>query len=168
MINQLSQSTSQLFDQIENALAALTDEQYTKAEPLLGGSTIGQHVRHILEFYVELGKGYQSGLINYDGRQRNYLLETSRNFAIDNLRTINAEIIRDDAILSICTGLLSHSDEVIEIPTSYYRELMYNLEHTVHHMALIRVGIANQTKIILADDFGVAASTIKYRKACAQ
>jgi len=168
MMNQLSFSTSHLFNQIEKAITALTDDEYIKPEPLLGGATIGQHVRHILEFYVALGNGYQNGLVNYDGRQRDYLLETYRHAAIDKLIELNDEIVREDRALKICTGLLTNSDETIELPTSYYRELMYNLEHTVHHMALIRVGIANQTAIVLADDFGVAASTIKYRKTCAQ
>ena len=60
------------------------------------------------------------------------------------------------------------SMEIVTIPSNYYRELAYNLEHTIHHMALIRVGITEVSGIQLSDDFGVASSTVKYRKQCAQ
>jgi len=33
------------------------------------------------------------------------------------------------------------SNDTIVISTNYFRELIYNLKHTVHHMALIGVGI---------------------------
>ena len=45
---------------------------------------------------------------------------------------------------------------------------MYNLEHAIHHHALIKVGLKIMTKIELPESFGVAPSTIQYRKVCAQ
>ena len=52
--------------------------------------------------------------------------------------------------------------------TNYYREIAYNLEHTIHHMALIRVGLRELGDIAVDDSYGVASSTLKYRKQCAQ
>jgi hypothetical protein len=56
----------------------------------------------------------------------------------------------------------------MDVSTNYYREVIYNLEHTIHHMALIRVGINELGNIDLPKDFGVAPSTIKYKQLCVQ
>ena len=58
--------------------------------------------------------------------------------------------------------------EIVAIPSNYYREIAYNLEHTIHHMALIRVGINEVSSVVLPTEFGVAYSTIKFRQQCAQ
>ena len=52
--------------------------------------------------------------------------------------------------------------------TSFTRELFYCDEHTIHHLALIRVGINEIGGYQLNESFGVAPSTIKYRQSCAQ
>ena len=55
-----------------------------------------------------------------------------------------------------------------QLDSNYYREVMYNLEHAIHHHALIKVAIIHFTDLDLPDSFGVAPSTMEYRKACAQ
>ena len=44
-MQQLTQTSSQLFMQIENALQLITDEQYSFKNSLMSNATIGQHVR---------------------------------------------------------------------------------------------------------------------------
>jgi hypothetical protein len=53
----------------------------------------------------------------------------------------------------------------VYVTTTYYREIVYNTEHTIHHLALIRVALREMNLDIVGDDFGVAHSTIKYRYA---
>jgi hypothetical protein len=44
------------------------------------------------------------------------------------------------------------------------RELVYNIEHVVHHMALVKIGLKELLPDLdLPDDFGVAVSTIRYQ-----
>jgi hypothetical protein len=45
-------------------------------------------------------------------------------------------------------------------------ELIYNIEHTVHHMALIRVRIDEVSSIAIPGEFGVATSNINIVKRC--
>lgn len=58
--------------------------------------------------------------------------------------------------------------EAISISTNYYRELVYNLEHCIHHQALIKVALLQLNHVTIDENFGVARSTIEYRKQCAQ
>ena len=107
-------------------------------------------------------------MVNYEKRKRDYRIETDKAFAAEQLQIIYAGIDRPDKYLLLEAGYDEHSDELLTIPSNYYREVVYNLEHTVHHMALIRVGITDVSTVQLPDGFGVASSTIKYRNACAQ
>jgi hypothetical protein len=56
----------------------------------------------------------------------------------------------------------------IRIQSNYYRELLYNLEHCIHHQALIKVAVLQLENISVNENFGVARSTIEYRKQCVQ
>ena len=48
-----------------------------------------------------------------------------------------------------------------KLPSTVGRELEYLFHHMVHHLALIGVYLRSQG-VTLADDFGVAPSTIKF------
>ncbi len=51
------------------------------------------------------------------------------------------------------------------MPSSFHREVAYNIEHAIHHMALLKVAV-NQTLhyIQLPENFGVASSTVRYQE----
>ncbi len=168
MVNPLEHSISHLLTQLENVVSELSDQQFITPIPLLGHSTIGQHIRHILEFYIELNNGYRSGLIDYNGRKRDQNLQTIRESAITKIQQIRNIIMLENKELIVTVDFDSDKEIIPHVPSNYFRELMYNLEHTIHHMALIRVGISLITSIQLPEDFGFAPSTIKYKKACAQ
>jgi hypothetical protein len=51
------------------------------------------------------------------------------------------------------------------LQTSYARELVYLTEHSIHHFALIKIGLQQlNPDLILDENFGYAASTIKYKE----
>jgi hypothetical protein len=136
--------------------------------PLLSNASIGQHTRHIIELFLELEIGYESGDVNYDTRRRDNEIETRRGCAIERLSAIASRIDREGKPLTLVADFGSDDNTVCRIPTNYHRELLYNLEHTVHHMALLRIGINAVSEVELPGNFGIAVSTIKYRNLCAQ
>jgi hypothetical protein len=165
---QLQQSIKNVFVQISESLEQLSDEQYGQPGKILFGATIGQHVRHIIELFICLENGYTTGTVNYEKRKRDYTIETNKDIAAALLKSIYLTLDKENKDLILEAAYDDNATETIIIPTNYFREIVYNLEHTVHHMALIRVGITEVSNIELPQSFGVASSTIKYRQACAQ
>lgn len=138
---------------------------YTNPCEALSNATIGQHTRHIIELYQCLIGGYNEGKINYDDRKRNQLYENDISAAVEMIRNIQKNLEQPDKEVSIYCG--TH-DNSICIESNYYREVLYNLEHCIHHQALIKVALRSIKNIHIADGFGVAPSTLQHRKECAQ
>ncbi len=157
-----------IFRQLGETLQQLSPGQYIQPVNALFKATIGQHVRHVIELFIELDKGYAAGIVNYDQRKRDLRIETNIEFAIDMLGHLHFLLNKADKPLVLQFDYSENSTDALSVETNYQRELVYNLEHTIHHMALIRVGLREVAGIIVPENFGIATSTLKYRKACAQ
>lgn len=164
---QLCEDIRNVFSQLNEAINMLSDEEYVAESRTLTSASIGQHVRHIIEFFQCLETGYHTRIVNYEKRKRDLTIETSRGVAKFFLREISERLEKPDRML-VLEGSIDEDPSIkFSITTNYYRELIYNLEHTVHHMALIRIGIQETSNVIVPETFGVAYSTIKFRKASA-
>jgi len=164
----LKQPIQDVFVQLSESLHQLRDEEYSQPSKILFNASIGQHTRHIIELFLCLEKGYESGMVNYEKRKRDHRIESDRSFAIRLLKEIYHRLDRPNIDMVLEADDYEEEMTTVAIPTNYYREIAYNLEHTIHHMALIRVGINEVSCITLPDQFGVAYSTIKFRQQCAQ
>lgn len=164
---QLQQAVRNTFSQLSQSLESITPDQYTVPCDRLGKATIGQHVRHIIEMFQCLEKGYETGLVNYEQRPRDLQIETSKSLALDLLTVIAEGLSKADKTL-LLEGVYDTGDaSAMTFQTNYYREIVYNLEHTIHHMALIRVGLQELAVSGLPESYGVAPATIKHKAACA-
>ena len=162
------QPIEQLFRQLNDVIGLLSPEAYNRPCQSLFESSIGKHLRHIIELFICLDEGYTEGCINYEKRRRDISLENDKELAMEQLHLMVAQIAKPDKPLLLETALNDDPVHMARLDTSYYRELAYNLEHCVHHMAMIRIGIREIAGVHLADDFGFAFSTIKHRRQCAQ
>lgn len=165
---ELTKAVNNVFVQLDQVLERLADEEFTRPSSTLFSNTIGQHVRHIIELFQCLELGYDLGIVNYEKRKRDTRIETDRTIAIEMLEDVYLSLDKPDKQLILEASYDDLSDQCIRIQTNYHREVAYNLEHTIHHMALIRVGIAEVSNLQLPENFGVASSTVKYKKECAQ
>ena len=138
---------------------------YTEPCAALSNASIGQHTRHIIELYQCLLAGYPAAAINYDDRKRNPLYENDIDAAASIISEIQEQLELPDKNLNIFCGT---GDSSVCIESNYYREVLYNLEHCIHHQALIKVALLSIKDLQVADGFGVAPSTLQYRQQCAQ
>lgn len=138
---------------------------YTNPCEALSNATIGQHSRHIIELYQCLLAGYPSGKINYDDRKRNPLYENDTAAAIAVIGDILQNLEQPDKQVQIFCGTMENT---ASIESNYYREVLYNLEHCIHHQALIKVALLSISNLTIDHGFGVAPSTLQYRQQCAQ
>ena len=152
--------------QLKELLRNLSKEQYTASPDVLSGATIGQHIRHILEFYLLLVSGSFSGTISYDKRDRDVRIESDAEFAI---KTIERLLLGIDT-LEENTQVKFEADYSVSgasqnlIISSVGRELAYCIEHSIHHQAIIKAGlIALGLQHLTEEYFGVAFSTIRFR-----
>ena len=131
----------------------------------MSNATIGGHTRHIIELFQCLINGYESGIVNYDNRKRDTALENDAAFAIKAIENIQHKLLVPDKPLHVEVAI---DNTVHRILSNYNREVLYNLEHCIHHQALIKVALIEMKVNFVTEQFGVAASTLQYREQCAQ
>lgn len=153
--------------QLQEMLQVIKEENYTQKADILSGASIGQHIRHILEFYLLLVSGSFSGTIGYDKRQRDIHIEKDPQFAIKTIDRLlqGIETLDENLTVKFEGDFTTDGSSKNMIPSSVGRELAYCIEHSIHHQAIIKAGLIGLgIKDITDENFGVAYSTIRYRE----
>ncbi len=158
--------------QLKEIVTVLGIEYFNKESEILSGATIGQHIRHILEFYLLLVSGSFTGTINYDKRERDLRIESDPSFAskvIDRLLS-GIDTLDESQSVKFEADYSRNGSSQNRIISSVGRELAYCIEHSIHHQAIIKAGLIDlHLGDLVNEQFGVAYSTIRYRNdSCAQ
>lgn len=168
---QLTHACKHILHQLEDVVHQISETDFTKPSPSLSQSTVGQHLRHTLEFFLCLEQGFHQGVVNYDKRAHDKLIETDKFIALGAIQRIKdfVNVQREDQPLRLEVGYERNNENFITIDTNYFRELTYNIEHAVHHMAIMKIGIREVAAYVkLPAEFGIAVSTIRHQEHQAQ
>lgn len=164
---QITSACLDILNQLQQVVEQIKPEDFSRKTSTLNAS-VGQHLRHTLEFFLCLEKGTAEGVINYDKRNHDVLIEEDKFIALATIGKI-AEFVKSNAPskpLLLEIGYNSHNDACEAIPTTFLRELTYNIEHAVHHMAIMKIGLREVAPYLrLPENFGVAVSTVRHRHA---
>ncbi|MBK6948433.1 MAG: hypothetical protein IPH16_10560 [Haliscomenobacter sp.] len=154
--------------QMENYLTQIDPADYQQPLEVLSGSSIGQHFRHIFDFYYCLAKGAAQDLVDYANRERDPRVESDQIFAAQVLGETMKQIahLPEDQSVRMRADFIHLSEAERPVyPSSYGRELTFLHDHAVHHLALIKIGFRAQCPGLLTDPhFGVAPSTVRFRE----
>lgn len=153
---------------LTSLISSLTDDQFTRKSPHLGEATIGAHTRHIIELMQCTYEGYLTGMVDYLNRSRNLALENDRLFALSALQKFDDTLLNPDKQLELAVEFNARQPGNYQVKTTYYREIVYNTEHIIHHLALIKVALIEMNIQIRNPHFGMAYSTISYKNTLQQ
>lgn len=159
-------SSIEVFDQLASFIDSIDNDIYKAYSRPLFDSSIGQHLRHILDIYQALIRNKQDKIIDYDIRLRGIPLETERHDAIITLKAIRQWLMQltpDDMCrpVNISTEVAISEQHSAIFQTSFGRELFFASNHTIHHLALM-VTLAKVLGCQVSNDYGVAPATATY------
>lgn len=149
----------------QRLILGISDDVYGWTDAPLSRSSIGDHMRHVVEHYQRFLIGYREREIDYDARQRDTRISSDRNFAgsvIEQVIEGLKEMAFEDGQLKVKMAV--SSDGMRDVPmteSSINRELQYLQAHPIHHFALIALLLTVQGEEP-PSDFGFAPSTLQH------
>ena len=159
---QIKESIHQTLNQLEHILYQLNDIEYTQAVKIINGQTIGKHVRHIVEFFQCLIQA--ENVVCFDDRKREILIENSTEYTLDLINAIKIEIDNLNFNHPVILRQLV-AEDIIEVNSTLGRELIYCIDHSIHHFAIIKMVLKTDfPNVSIEEDFGIAYSTLNYTK----
>ena len=163
----LLDSTGVALQQITAILTLLASQPKVQQQRLFVEQRIGAHIRHVHDHFRSLFIGLDSGIIDYNIRNREsseerelQLCVFENNKIINQLNTLESQYPQ----IEIVSEINCHATENLKISSSVERELLYLINHTIHHAAIIK-HIMKMEGLTCADEIGLAPSTASYYRA---
>jgi len=161
------EATLTMASQIKELLQEIDAADYARPLDIFKGATLGQHVRHIIDFYRCLLRDTSQGVVDYANRDRETDVETDPGYAIHALIEITGKVeaLQEQQSIQVLADFSSQPDESRPLVlSSIGRELMFAYDHAVHHLAMIRIGLRTALpEFVFDENLGMAPSTLKYR-----
>lgn len=160
----LKRGSLHCISQCQNLLNQLSESSY--CESRAGVSSIGAHMRHVLDRFQCFFNGLAENSVDYDARKRDQSIETnleSARFAVASIERRILELGSHGSDALVVKETVHHLSPQVLIDSSVAREMMGLITHTTHHLAIIGM-IARDQGYNLDSDFGKAPSTLVYER----
>jgi hypothetical protein len=148
-------------------LDRLADDAFVCAPPGERVGGVGPQLRHVIDYYRCFLRDVRSGRVDYDRRERDPDVETSRAAAAARVRELISELEALEGV-ALPAELQVKADRDPLLPeselwacSSVRRELMFLASHTVHHFAIVAITLAGHD-VSVGKGFGVAPSTLRH------
>jgi uncharacterized damage-inducible protein DinB len=147
--------------QLAALIEATADTDYTWRHPSGVSGSVGAHVRHCLDHVHAILEHAAATHVTYDRRQRATRAEQDRGHAVELLHHAVRRLSELDARLEHDLTLdvqVDREGTTVSVASSLGRELAFVLQHTIHHLALIALLLADRGAHV-PETFGYAPST---------
>lgn len=161
-MNIIIQSTLKTLQKSQVLLDHLSNTQLCDASVPPYHSSIGTHIRHILDFYDCIFNVDSKNSVDLTARSRNKDVEVDCGCAQDYLNRIVEKL--NSVSFSVNNSVLVIDDLGLgktEIPYTYGSLLAQANSHTIHHYAIINYIFDSLGIVINDDDFGYNPTTPK-------
>jgi len=157
-MNKSLQHSLHILERIEDMLHGIGEENYCRRHVHSFDATVGEHVRHVIEFYQLYIQSSEAQVLDYNNRERNTVLENDPNAAIAAITKIREELTelvetKGDGDISVI------SDSGAVCSSSRARELEFLGGHTIHHNAII-VSMCESMSVSVDSEMAFAPSTL--------
>tara|TARA_R110002049_G_scaffold58113_4_gene158418 strand:- start:1198 stop:1698 length:501 start_codon:yes stop_codon:yes gene_type:complete len=164
-MNLIIQSTLKTLQKSEVLLNDLSNKQLCDASVPPYHSSIGTHIRHILDFYHCIFNVNSESKVDLTARSRSRDVESdcecAKNYLNSIIKELNSTTFNVDEIILVIDDLGLGKTE---IPYTYGSLLTQANSHTIHHYAIINY-IFDSLGIVANDsDFGYNPSTPKEKE----
>ena len=153
----------ELLENLSLTIESLTNAQYVY-QYNESTSSIGKHIRHIIDHYTCFFKNLAYAYVNYDDRPRVNTVETKIHQACEQLSSVILRLSKFNShqIVPVYVYISAIPDkDPVPAESSLQRELLFLQSHTNHHMAFIQL-LLDSFGISVDSDFALAPSTISY------
>lgn len=124
----------------------------------------GKHIRHILDHFLAFLSISDDGILDYNLRNRESIVEQSWDEAQKQLDGIIEKFISnsiEDKELKVISEIDVSDTKNSSFNSNTARELLYLINHTMHHAAYIKL-LAKQSGVIFSPHIGIAPSTASF------
>ncbi|KEQ19500.1 DinB family protein [Endozoicomonas numazuensis] len=155
-------------EQLMGFVSGLSSEDYRFRDSELFQSTIGQHLRHVLDLYEAIRSPAVEGAVDYDLRRRGLLLEHEKNAGLAELKDLQQwlqALKADDLAVEVemKTEVLLSENSSVRLKSSLARELIFASSHLTHHLALMAT-IAKVAGNNIDPSVGMAPATSSFTR----
>lgn len=159
----LRDATIEALDQIRSVILAIEAASGPSGN-LYAATGIGPHVRHVLDHFRAFQAGIKSGTVNYNKRRRECALERRSDLAlleIESLVTWLQAVTATAIAVTVESEISCLQTENARFQSNTNRELLYLINHTIHHAAYAAL-LVRQHGVIPDAGVGYAPATASY------
>ncbi len=153
-------------EQLNDILVALEQMPGQLADNVYKEANVGQHMRHVFDHMLAIKLAIAEGLVDYDKRDRGNEVETDRLMASQQLSLLRLWIQTEDFDnhkVAVASEIDCENTQRMRFDSNLNREILYVINHTIHHAAHIKLVLA-QFGINLPAHIGIAPGTASFNR----